>query len=64
MTLGVSRRGTLVEIVRAVVVVIVWMGSGVVACRGLRRARVALLRLSVDSVARILCSGSWIEGEL
>jgi len=62
--LGVSRRGTVVEIVRAVVVVIARMGSGVVECKGLRRARVTLLRPSVESVVRILCSGSWIEGGL
>jgi hypothetical protein len=54
VTLGVSRRGVVVEIVRLVVGVMVRRDSGVVTCRGLRSARVALLRLSVDSVARIV----------
>lgn len=61
--MGPSWRGAVVEIVR-MVGVIVQIESGVEACRDLRRARVALLRLSVDSVARILCFGSQIRSEL
>jgi hypothetical protein len=49
--LGVSRRGEVVEIVRLVGV----RRRSVDACRGLRRARVALLRPRVDSVALIVC---------
>jgi hypothetical protein len=51
VTLGVSRRGAVVEIVRLVGV----RTRRVDACRGLRRARVAPLRLRVDSVALIVC---------
>jgi hypothetical protein len=54
VTFGFSWRGAVVEIVRVVVDVRVRTESGVEACRGLRKARVALLRLMGDSVARIV----------
>jgi hypothetical protein len=50
VALGVSRRDAVVEIVRLVGV----KTRSVDACRGLRRARVALLRPRVDSVTLIV----------
>jgi hypothetical protein len=58
-----SWRGAVVEIVRFVVDVRVRSENGVEVCRGLRRVRVALLRLMDDSVARIMFFVSWSKSE-